>query len=207
MTHSKNPPGHSTTIRTHLDEHTPKPLHAVDVLLPPILLDENGKAIDDGVKYINIYDFGEKELGRMLSPVTHMPFVHPAYGSFQNLQGFWEWIKSEERPDAIRYVSGKQAVHIGRGLTKIYLPNFEELIMQANFCRIDQNEKLRKEFLLSSLPFEMFYIRNPDSPQRLPVRPSNREIIVNATTKVRELMWHGNVPDGFESYVRPPFAR
>jgi hypothetical protein len=203
----KTPPTDPSTIRTHADEHTAKPLHAGDVVLPSIIIDEKGEVPDDGVKFINIYDFGNSELGRMLSPITHMPFVHPVYGSFQTLQGFWEWIKSEERPDAIRYVSGKQAVHIGRGLTKIYLANFQELIVQANFCRIDQNERLRKEFLLSSLPFEMYYIRNPGTKDAIAIRPSNREIIVQATQQVRDLMWHGNVPEGFEAYVRPPVAR
>ena len=187
----------------------PKPtkLTATDIILPQIVLNDKGEDEKDGKDYINIYDKGSDELGRMLSPIAHMPFIHPAYGGFQNLQAFWEWIKSEERPDAIRYVSGKQAIEIGRGLKKIYLENFQQLIVQANFCRIDQNEKLRKLFLLSSLPFEMYFIRNPGTLNVLAIRPSNRDIIVDATTSVRELMWHDHVPEGFEEYVRPRVSR
>jgi hypothetical protein len=201
MTHTKHPTG------TPGAGSTPKHLTAADVILPTILLNPDGKDDKDGKEYINIYDKGTTDLGRWLAPIAHMPFVHPLYGGFQNLQCFWEWIKSEERPDAIRYVSGKQAVEIGRGLSKIYLPNFEDLIVQANFCRIDQNERLRKEFLLSALPFEMYFIRNPDTAHALPIRPSNRDIIVKAITDVRELMWHGNLPEGFTDYVRPRVSR
>lgn len=189
----------------------PKANYGPDIILPPIALDEEGKDPANGVKYINIYDEGkdddEGKLGRMLSPVNHMPFTHPLYGPFQNFQAFWEWIKSDERPDSIRYVSGKQAVRIGRSLTKIYLANFQQLVEQALFCQIDQNERLRKEFLCSALPFEMYYVRNPETPQAIAIRPSNRDIIVQALTKVRELMWHESLPEGMENYVRPRHAR
>jgi len=184
-----------------------KHIRASDYILPPIVLDEHGNDPNDGIKYINIYAHGAEELGRLLAPITHMPFTHPDYGNFQNLQGFWEWLKSKERPDALRYVTGRQAIEIGRGLTKDYVERFHDIILEANFCRIDQNQQLHEAFLKSELPFEMYYLKNPHSHNPLPIRPSTRELMVNSFTELRDMMKAGHRPSGFEHYIRPACAR
>jgi len=181
---------------------TPDVTHYPSVAPVPAIVPEK-----DNITHINIYKYSASELGKLLAPVTHMPFVHPTLGSFQNLQGFWEWIRSKDRPDALRFASGSRAIGIGRSLVKIRVDDFEAIFLEASFCRIDQNQKLRELFLRSTLPFDMYFLMDPNNPESLAQRPGSRDIVVDTFTKLRTMMSFDEMPPGFGNYRRPLSSR
>ena len=49
---------------------------------------------NDGIDHINTYSKGKTELGKLLTNFAHTPFVHPKYGEFQSVEGFWYFKKT-----------------------------------------------------------------------------------------------------------------
>lgn len=153
---------------------------------------------DDGVAFINIYIKGVTELGRKASHFTHMPFVHPVYGPFQNMEGYWHYIKSEERPDELRYMTGHQAKMFAASLKQREVDNFQELIFEGNYCKAIQNPEY-KDLLMNfkpELPFEHFYMWGEDQSNASPIRPRTFEWLTASFERLREMLIAGGIPDG-----------
>lgn len=126
------------------------PLSSGGWMLPP-------NPYGDGVDHINVNIEAKTELGRMLSHFYYSPFVHPMYGNFTSIESFWQWIKSVERPESIRTMSAASAKKEGRGLLKRKVPQFYEVIADANYLRIVQNPEIYEALMLSELPFDTHY--------------------------------------------------
>ena len=120
---------------------------------------EEIKNDDDGVLFINIYSKGLSELGRALSHFTHAPFVHPTYGSFNCMEGYWHYVGGDIKDERLRTAPGYIAKKIGKTLTKSYKPDFQDLIMEGNRLKIEGNPRLKKLFIESTLPFYHFYVQ------------------------------------------------
>lgn len=112
----------------------------------------------DGVTHINIYSKGRTELGRLLSHFTHTPFTHPYYGPFHSMEGFWYYIKAAEQDDTLRTLWGRQAKDYGKRKPSLRRENFKELIIEANFHKIDQTPELKRLMADSALPFDHYYL-------------------------------------------------
>lgn len=145
----------------------------------------------DGKDHINISTTGETELGRMLSFGHHLPFVHPYFGPFNCMDGFWYYIRSEEKPDELRYQSAPKAKAIGSKLTQVRVDNFHNIIMAACRHKIDQHEHLKQLFIESHLPFEHYYLHGPG---RVVVRPPIHQWLVTGMARLRAQMQSGNEP-------------
>jgi hypothetical protein len=157
----------------------------------------------DGVDHINIWAKGETELGRLLAHFTRSHFVHPYFGPFNSMEGFWYYIKSEEQDDELRRLSGLEAKNYGRQMTDRWIENFFDIIIAANYHKIDQNDKLRELFVSSTLPFDMYYLHGPDC---VLIRPSGYGWLVEGFEKLRKLMKAGQAieePD----YSKVPMAK
>lgn len=127
------------------------------VLVGEVLLNN----ADDGERFINIWIHGKTELGQMLSHFYKSQFMHPYYGPFNSMEGFWFFIQNGAQDDHIRSLSGMAAKNYGKKLAWQRVDNFQEIIMAANYYKIEQNPVLRKLFVESSLPFEHYYMFTP----------------------------------------------
>lgn len=145
----------------------------------------------DGVNHINIWYRGATELGRMLSHFYELRFVHPFFGPFNSMEGFWHYIKSEEKDDELRLLAGQEARNYGKKLSPAYVPGFAEIINTANFYKIEQSPKLKQLFVDSDLPFEHYYLFGPGE---VLIRPKGHAWLISGFEKSRRMMKAGQRP-------------
>lgn len=113
---------------------------------------------DDGVTHINIYSRGKTELGRSLSHFAHTPFIHPFFGPFTSVEGFWYYIKSRPLDERLRTLWGAQAKMYGKNLKHCIVPHFHEIILDVNWHKCVQNEPIRQMMKKSTLPFDHYFV-------------------------------------------------
>lgn len=111
----------------------------------------------DGIDHINISPQGKTELGVLLAHYTESHFVHEYLGPFDSMEGYWYYVKGEKPDDKLRSLSGKAAYLYGKELPSIRRQYFREIIMDGNYFKIDQNERLKELLMESSLPFTQYY--------------------------------------------------
>ena len=114
---------------------------------------------DDGITHINIGKNGKTKLGQMLAHFYESPFEHPYFGRFASVEGFWHYVQNKERDDKLRSLSGMAAKNYGKLLTWCYVERFYDIIASANYYKIEQNQELHDLFVESTLPFDLYYLR------------------------------------------------
>ncbi len=145
----------------------------------------------DGCTHINVYSKGATELGRLLAHFTYSPFVHPYYGPFNSMEGFWYYIKARKPDDALRTLHGWEAKEYGKKLEHIRRPNFKELIVDANYHKVMQNPRLRDLMVASMLPFDHYYLYGPG---KILIRPKGFEWLVGGFENIRTMAKTGQEP-------------
>ena len=116
------------------------------------------KPEDDGITHINISTGGQTELGRKLAHYSVTPFVHPVYGPFRSMEGFWYYIKCEKPDDGFRNLCGSRAKSHAKTKRTVWRDHFSQIINEANYYRIVQNEDIREAMIASTLPFGYYYL-------------------------------------------------
>lgn len=116
----------------------------------------------DGATHINVYSRGATDLGKALSNFTRAPFVHPEFGQFASVEGFWYWLSAghgEDREE-LRHRWGASAKATGSEIPSIPLDEeyFHNQIKVAIRCKIEQNPEIREMFINSSLPFDHYFV-------------------------------------------------
>lgn len=156
-----------------------------------IILVEN-----DGIDHINISFKGKVELGRMLSHFYESPFMHPIYGQFKSMEGFWQYIRASpakpEARDALRDLSGMAAKECGRNLENVYINNFVEIINYANYQKIIQNPKIAEAMTQSVLPFKIYYLHGPED---ILIHQVRYKWIIDGLEEIRTMIREGRVPE------------
>lgn len=146
---------------------------------------------NDGITHINIG--GRTDLGRMLSHFAMTPFQHPFYGSFNCMEGFWYYVrtdidaitdpKARKNLDNLRTLVGWRAKVLGKEFPQLNLDNFRELIMGANYCRIMQNPELYRLFVNSTLPFDHYFLHGEGN---ILIRPSAVSWLISGLEDLRK---------------------
>lgn len=116
--------------------------------------------VKDGVDHINIWEKGNTELGKVLSPSVTIPFNHGLFGHFETMEGFWHYIHSAERDDRIRNMSGTSLKNFARKLSPTRVKHFKALIIDANYQKIKKYKQVVESLKESSLPFDAYYTNN-----------------------------------------------
>jgi hypothetical protein len=147
---------------------------------------------DDGITHINIDQGAKEELGRMLSHFyDDAPFIHPHFGPFNSMEGFWHYIKTLEVDDRLRTLPGADAHALGKSLTTCLVRNFYAYINEANFYKIEQNEQLKKLMMESTLPFDYYYLFGA---AKLPIRPRSALPLIEGFTEIRNMLKENRRP-------------
>lgn len=113
--------------------------------------------VKDGEDHINIWENGETELGKVLSPSVAISFNHSWFGHFETMEGFWHYIQSEERDDRIRNMTGSALKNFARKLSATRIQHFKALIIEANYQKIKKYKQIVESIKESTLPFDMYY--------------------------------------------------
>ena len=113
----------------------------------------------DGFDHINILAGKAKTtIGNRLSHFTNTPFIHPYYGAFASMEGFWHYISTGYKHEELRGLSGLTAKQFSRGLKKMLYIDFCEDILSGNYQKIIQDERLAQMVVESELPFTHYYL-------------------------------------------------
>lgn len=115
----------------------------------------------DSVTHINIYSRGKTALGRFLSNFALSPFVHPKYGDFQSVEGFWYWYATGQKHDVLRHLFGSEAKSVGRSFERVHTPvaEFEKAIQEAITAKLRQNPIQLNLLIDSTLPLTHYYVQ------------------------------------------------
>ena len=155
----------------------------------------------DGVDHINIWGFGETELGRQLSTQYRKPFVHEHFGRFNTIDGLWHWISSFERDDRLRHLSDKQLKMFSSNLTRMRVPHFRFLILDAIWQRINQDKALKKMMIESFLPFTCYYYHRRDtSLPRMSITAAHW--LIPGYTEIRMALKENRLPSFYNNRVK-----
>lgn len=112
---------------------------------------------EDGITHIDIYTKGATQLGRDLTNLAPLGIVHPQYGSFACVEGFWYWRKTGSKHDSLRTTNGWDSKKLGRTLEKVECPTFNADVLEAIRCKLRQHHSLRKALTESTLPLAHYY--------------------------------------------------
>jgi hypothetical protein len=112
----------------------------------------------DGVDHLNIWNRGNTALGQFLDQRTQAQFVHSVLGRFCSIEAFWKYVLSAERCDEIRSLSGRRLRNFERKLTRAEVYNFREIIMDANWQKIQQYPQWADQLKECDLKLECYYV-------------------------------------------------
>lgn len=152
----------------------------------------------DGVDHINILSAGKTEVGRALAYTSKCPITIPGIGPFNSMEGFLWFIRTPtttekdiHKRNLLRGLSGQKARNVGKGGDLIYIKGYKELVEYAIYCKVSQNENIRKLVAESTLPFELYWI---DMKSNKEVYPNGWEWQVRAFERVRKHIKDGTEP-------------
>jgi len=114
----------------------------------------------DGDDHINIYTGGKTKLGRLLSNLAPIGFIHPQHGKFNTVEGFWYWARCgyiEKHWEDFSTASGFDAKRLGKTLPRVEAADFHEQIKNVIELKIRQNQELRELLRESTLPLCHYY--------------------------------------------------
>ncbi|WP_144106718.1 hypothetical protein [Paraburkholderia sp. BCC1886] len=151
---------------------------------------------DDGKTHINISMTGATELGQKLAHFARTPFIHPFYGPFKSMEGFWHYIKSEEPDDNYRTLVGARAKAYAKTRKMVWRDGFTEIIIEANYHKAIQNADIRQLMSESTLPFQYYYL----TPAQVQVFPETAPWLCAGLERVRQCVKRG------ESYPIQPIV-
>lgn len=143
----------------------------------------------DGIDHINISPQGLTDLGVLLAHFTESRFTHDYLGPFTSMEGFWYYVKAAIPDDKLRNLHGKSAYMYGKTLPSIRRRHFQEIIMDGNYFKILQNEKLKELFINSTLPLTQYYNFGPNA---VPINPKTMPWIVTDFEELRDIFKKGD---------------
>lgn len=113
----------------------------------------------EGVDHINIYSNSRLEVGRAMSNFFKSVFIHPTYGKFYSVEGFYFWLLTGKQHHRLKSMFGFRAKQEGSLLEKTRKVDkqFKEEIMYAIGLKVVQNTYIQKLLIDSTLPFTHYY--------------------------------------------------
>lgn len=147
--------------------------------------------IEDGVDHINISDTATTTLGQALELRAKIPFKHSIFGNFDNIESFWFYIRSEERDDRLRCLSGVALSKFVKTLTLTNVRNFKAIILDSMYQRIYQSPVLFDEVVKSTLPFEYYHTNESG----IRIRPNFFKWMITGLEEIRASLKEDRDPD------------
>jgi len=117
---------------------------------------------EDNQSHINIWTKSASWLGRQLSNLSKLGFLHEDHGWFECLEGYWYWLATGCKHDQFKQMSGFEAKGVGSKMERIEMPDFQARFKEGMRLRLEQHPQLRHALLESTLPFEHYYVYGND---------------------------------------------
>lgn len=142
---------------------------------------------NDGIDHLNIYSRGKTELGRFLSNFYLSPFTHPKFGSFNTIEGFWQYVKTGKKHECFRTLSGMDCKKISKQYEKQDCDNFKRYIKEAILLKIVYNEKFKLLLKESTLPLTHYYYYGDQSSYKI-IIPDNNKWVISYIEDIRKYL-------------------
>lgn len=157
--------------------------------------DEDGPA----GTHINIDSRAKTDMGKMLTHLYESKFVHPEFGPFQSMEGFWAYVRNNGSGNQFRTMHGMTARRASQKVKSRKIDFFYEIILEANFEKITQNtEGLADMLKESTLPFDHYYVFGPRGAELGAdghlIRPPVAEMMIKMMTEIRDHLKAGTRP-------------
>jgi hypothetical protein len=162
----------------------------------------------DGLDHINVWYRGETDLGKALDQLADTPFIHPVYGNFGSIEGFWHWLRSATRDDRVRHMSGMKARNFGAKLRTQWVKDFRCEMMKATWLKIKQYPPLENAIKDSTLPFDLYTFHESASENEtvaktfIRTRPISAFWIIRSLEEMRSALKEGREVN-FEFLIEP----
>lgn len=153
----------------------------------------------DGVDHINVYSHGATELGRKLSHFCYSQFLHPYFGPFYSMEGFWYFMRNGKLDDSLRYLYGRKAKAVGRAAHARWYSDFKEDILAGNYQKIIQNRELHDLLVASDLPLDHYYKFKSRAGVEYIINPRDNDWLIDGLDEIRTALKEGKVPDCWTS--------
>ena len=140
----------------------------------------------DGVDHINIYSKGKTPLGRWLTNFSLSPFTLTDHGDFESIEGYWYWLSTGCKHDALRLLFGVEAKRTGKTFERVeYEGDFEEAIKKAIREKLLQHPKMLNQLIDSELYLTHYYVYGY-SDDNCKVVPAGYEWITEYIDSIRQ---------------------
>lgn len=143
---------------------------------------------EDGVDHINISNQAKTDLGQSLSQDVFIPFVHPVFGKFNTVTGFWYYISSSNRDKCCRTMRSSKLRLMFKGQKLPPVKNFKAIILEAYWLKISQHEAIKKELMESTLLLDCYFSKPDDN---LRARPKNHRWLLQGMNEIRNCLKKG----------------
>lgn len=146
---------------------------------------------EDGGDHINIGVSAFTELGKGLNFGSKISFRHSIFGHFENVECFWHYLRSEDRDDRIRGLTGIALTKFMKNVNKVQHINFRAMILDAHYQRIYQNDFLYNEIIASTLTFDCYHVNEAG----IRIRPSHYKWLIQGLEEIRKALKENREPD------------
>lgn len=107
---------------------------------------------------INIYYNSDNQFGRSASNFVRSPFVHPRYGKFESMEGYWHFVRTGFRYGALKNMWGLKAKSHGKTLSGTVNHDFRRDILDGIILKVIYNRMA--EELVSTYPEQLVQVKN-----------------------------------------------
>lgn len=157
---------------------------------------------NDGFTHINILAGKAMTLvGKRLSHFAHSPFIHPYYGAFQSMEGYWHYISTGFCHEELRHLIGLKAKQHAQNLHTRWYDHFCEDVMAGNYQKIIQDRNLSDMIMESELPFKHYYLfpDRSDPTKIVTVTPRESAWLTAGFEEIRAALKNGTVPKSWKA--------
>jgi hypothetical protein len=144
---------------------------------------------EDGITHINIYSKSALPLGRALSNFFASTFIHPKYGKFKSVEGFYYWLLTGKIFNELKELVGYEAKKFGESKEPAIKRDkkFKEEIQEAIGLKIIQNDYIQNLLIKSSLPFaHYYYYGDKDKKPVVYYKEKEHHYIIEAVEQIRK---------------------
>lgn len=106
----------------------------------------------DGITHIRVGPHGRTLLGRRLSNMSSVGFVHPLYGEVSCMEAFWVFCRGGKRHAELLTHSPKEASKWLKRTPRISYPAFRKDILEALRCKLEQSDEITQALIATKLP-------------------------------------------------------
>ena len=146
---------------------------------------------EEGLNHINVYSKSQTSLGRALSNFFFSPFIHPVYGKFNTMEGFYCYLLTGNLNEDLRDMKGAEAKAWGKHAIAIRKidAKFKKEIQEGIAHKIIQNVYIQKLLLASgNLMIRHYYFYGDPTTDNIRVYDKSKEhsYMLHAIEEIRK---------------------